>query len=108
MKIVFSIYSTLLIFSSIFKISVENVFNWNNILIDIKKETPDFVLGILGYRITEKEIHFFDYLHLNTTVLNLICSKLEYDNFQSFSMKYFTRSLRKKIIFLDADQLFKR
>lgn len=70
--------------------------NWKNVFINKTEETKYFIFGTLLYEIDENKFLHFAYIELNDNSINKICYNLNFDNFQSFSMKYGTTILKKR------------
>lgn len=61
---------------------------WSKAFLEIDEETETSVFGTLMYKFDNKTNFFFVYHKFDEFLLNKICSLLNYDNFQSFSMSF--------------------
>lgn len=86
-------------YSNISLNSSKTVIKWNKAFLKLKKETHQFVFGVLHYKINNKKIRSFTYQNLNDSILRKICEFSNYDNYTTFSMKFNNRISVKVIDF---------
>lgn len=67
--------------------------NWNNFSLKILEENQIFSFGYLIYKIDKHKFRYMKYEIYDDATLNRFCSSMNYDNFQSFSMKSFRKEV---------------